>query len=268
MEKANNYLGNQESIENNKSLKQEFTKMLELWFNVMDENSYESLKKLAKKILDFDMCDYAEITSRGLKEYWREEWWEKYHEFSMTLDSDNKRINLHPYHEWPSASSFWYIKDWKFIKDYQFLEFDKASNNTSEISQELLNLLEEVDQWAGLENPPEEVVDQGEDILEDNTGLIEEPVVVEDVEKVDIEYDVKKWDTLWSLAKEYYSLTSNRDIANVVNKIVKYNLENGWKSSLSFDKTNDGIKWDRIYVGDKIKLPPTLQFREQVFNRK
>lgn len=82
---------------------------------------------------------------------------------------------------------------------------------------------------------------------------------------VDKFYTVKSWDTLWEIVKTHYRLKSNRDIANCVNKLVKYNIDNknAWK--LAEDNTPDGIFWDKIYVWQKIILANALTFRTQKF---
>jgi hypothetical protein len=84
----------------------------------------------------------------------------------------------------------------------------------------------------------------------------------------DQEYIVKNWDTLWQIVKMHYWLTSNRDIANCVNKLVKYNIENNNAWKLAEDNTPDGIFWDKIYVWQKILLAKELVFRNQKFHLK
>jgi hypothetical protein len=84
-------------------------------------------------------------------------------------------------------------------------------------------------------------------------------------DKKDEVYTVKKWDKLWNIVKEKYSLTSNRDIANCVNKLVKYNVENNNAWKLQDDNTPDGIFGDKIYVDQKILLAEKLTFRKQEF---
>lgn len=81
-------------------------------------------------------------------------------------------------------------------------------------------------------------------------------------------YTVESWDTLWKIVKEKYGLTSNRDIANCINKLVKYNVDNEDKRDIEDDNTPDGIFWDKIYVWQKILLANELIFRKQIFKRK
>jgi len=39
----------------------------------------------------------------------------------------------------------------------------------------------------------------------------------------DEDYKIEKGDTLWKIVKEKYNLTDNRDIANAINALVRYN---------------------------------------------
>lgn len=80
-----------------------------------------------------------------------------------------------------------------------------------------------------------------------------------DAEKCEI-HEVKKWETLWKIVKEYYSLTKNSEITKMVNMVVDSQESSTmakrlWKDTKP-ENLKDGIKWDNLWVWDKIVLPP------------
>lgn len=78
-----------------------------------------------------------------------------------------------------------------------------------------------------------------------------------DLSESDSQYIVKKWDTLWKIVKREYWLLNNRDIANAINYIVKYNSN---KTLKSYDfPPPDWIKWDLIFVWNIIYLPKKIK---------
>lgn len=81
-------------------------------------------------------------------------------------------------------------------------------------------------------------------------------------------YTIQKRDNLWKIVKEKYWLTNNRDIANAVNALVKYNKN--VKSLKNDDNPDgwDGIKWDKIILWKTIKIPSTLKVLWQDVKRK
>ena len=108
----------------------------------------------------------------------------------------------------------------------------------------------------------------GENDIENDTQIHQS----EELVSIDIEdntwprdYKVKSGDNMWNIVKTHYWLTSNRDIANCVNKLVKYNIEHDHAWKLADDNTPDGIFWDKLYVGQKILLAKELTFRKQKF---
>ena len=70
------------------------------------------------------------------------------------------------------------------------------------------------------------------------------------------EHIVESWDSLWKIVKKHYNLTDWSEIAKVVNYVVHSQEEWSMKRRLLKDTSNDGIKWDILWVGDKILLPP------------
>lgn len=102
----------------------------------------------------------------------------------------------------------------------------------------------------------------------DTNLVVVQPIVntpdIQETIPQDKDYIVKSGDNLWSIVKKYYWLMSNRDIANYVNKLVKYNITyNKDSRNIADDNTPDGIFWDKIYIGQKIILAKELTFNKK-----
>lgn len=74
---------------------------------------------------------------------------------------------------------------------------------------------------------------------------------------------------MWHIVKREYWVTNNTEIANLINKIVKYNLDNWYSATLWKDTTTppDNILWDLIYAWDKLLLPAEVVIKWKSFNR-
>ncbi len=68
-------------------------------------------------------------------------------------------------------------------------------------------------------------------------------------------YEVWPSDSIWNIVKENYGLTDNDQIVRYVNAVVENQQEWAMKDRLINSEIN-WIKWNNLWVGDKIKLPP------------
>lgn len=175
-----------------------------------------------------------------------------------------------------AIETYWDMFDWvnQHINEEEVIS-EKVNTAPKEI--ELWDVQKEVTEkpWEGKEDNEYKDLqpDQGNIVkskwtnwseFSNNKGLQQKEMEVIERELI---YEVQKWDNLWNIAKKYCNLPSNRDIANVVNKIVKYNIDNDNAYKLCIDIEKDGIKWDRIYPWQNIILPPEIIFRKQIFQR-
>ncbi len=72
-------------------------------------------------------------------------------------------------------------------------------------------------------------------------------------------YEVKKGETLWKIVKNHYKIKDNTKIAKMVNFVVDSQKDSKMAKRLWKDENpknfRDGIKWDKLWVWDKIVLP-------------
>lgn len=133
----------------------------------------------------------------------------------------------------------WFIESWK---QFQKLLWDEVyiqdENNLAE------NLISQINQIRS------ETISRLKDL--------KEQVIVDE------DYKIQKGDTLWKIVKERYWLDNNRDIANTINALVRYN-----KNIKKTDVTPpDGIRWDIIIEGKTIKIPHKLKVMWKNYERK
>ena len=288
----NNMYQNFDSI-NKELLKNEVNEMLKKWYNIYSENQYNQLELLLYSMDIVELCPF--------NTFWNfidfDEYIDLQHKFSIKLTDWLFRLfpgtNL-----WFIDPIQWgYISGGEFHKELNFSYSDNiADNNQFQVNLERKsekNCLLLKSQNEDLKNINIQLLQEKDLISQENQELIAQvkelknitqsvdwwdnkknknPAKVEKTEDnkpENKEYIVQKWDTLWDLVKTHYSLTSNRDIANCVNKLVKYNIENNTDNrNIAEDNTPDWIFWDKIYVWQKILLAWELKFRDQVFSLK
>ncbi len=89
------------------------------------------------------------------------------------------------------------------------------------------------------------------------------PIVIEQVELKDNEYQVQAGENLWNIVSEKYDLVDHREIAEMINIVV--DAQQPWKMATRLwkdtkpDNFPDGIKWDQLWAWDIIYLPPRLE---------
>mgnify|MGYP001766199763 CR=1 FL=1 len=219
-------------IENQKtSEKQEFISFLKNWVKISSENDFKKLQENVKKYnfwnnLLWDVL-YNSIAKNKEEFFLKLEWndFRVYSKVKNSVENIFRRYSNYPILIWIINDS-WEYKEMYWDEIYiqneysQFWIFENRINQIRKESQERLK------------NLKNEVVD-------------DEP------------YKIQKGDTLWKIVKEKYGLTDNRDIANTINSLVRYN------SSIKKLKTDvappDGIRWDLIIVWKNIILPWELK---------
>lgn len=284
--------------------KDEIINILSRGYNIFDKNHYDSLNSLFETLKLPLMCDFDDINNMidgpnflnlGYKftlkldnntiniypataltfidprQAWYIRNW-KYYENMILTKSEDVSDNISPYYNYNINNC---VTDNQELLNSQNEELMQINEELRETQQ---NLLEQVEQnrleIQDLRNQLDQHNCEDEWLIWYNIVDIEESNQINqnindserEVENnTDKSYTVKSWDTLWQIVKQQYGLSSNRDIANCVNKLVKYNIaqNNAWK--LAEDNTPDGIFWDKIYVGQKIMLADELTFRKQVF---
>ncbi len=84
----------------------------------------------------------------------------------------------------------------------------------------------------------------------------------------EIIHTVWKGETLWKIVKKHYWLENKTEIAKMVNFVVDSQIDSKMAKRLWKDEDpknfRDGIKWDKIWVWDKIKLLPKPQELEKI----
>ncbi len=273
-------------------IKNEVNEMLKKWYNIYSEKQYNQFKVLLNSMDIVELCPFDT--------FWNfidfDEYIDLQHKFSIKLT--DWLFRLFP------GTNLWFIDpvQWGYILDGNFhkeLSFS-YSDNTADNNQFNLNLDRKSEnnclllksQNEDLKNINTQLLQEKDLITQKNQELIEEVKALKenaqsinwwdneknnnqpDAEKIEDtipknqEYIVKSWDTLWDLVKKNYGLSSNRDIANCVNKLVKFNIENNNSWELSTDNTPDGIFGDKIFVNQKILFAWELIFRDQIFTLK
>lgn len=254
-----------ESEKNNPDNKKEILIwILEKWFNVTDEESFNSLKKLLKSFNIADLSNYNEIQKLTSDKLTRNNV-----KFTLTFDKNSKKIYVYPPIIWYFSIPLGSIENWIFKKWTHFTKFDFWYNNVSKIAINDINDLKNE-----LEKPVKNTTNKKEEIIIPSTKPVIKTSVIPKIDKKEkvnseIEYKVVRWDSLWNIVKKHYNLTDNTDIANCINKLVKYNVEKWNPNKLLQDVTKDKILWDKIYAKkDILLLAPELKFRKQVFSLK
>ena len=205
------------------------TDSLDKWIEITSKDQFDKISILLK---ENNLTDLSKNTFEYISTNWE----------TFVIKKSNNWINIY----WKNdnfisrnfrkySNSFrlvWFISTWK---QFQSLVWDEV------YEQDENNL------WEKLILQVDQIRKESQDRLQ---KLKEE--VVEDES-----YVVKKRDTLWKIVKEKYWLTDNRDIANTVNSLVRYN------SNIKKMKTDvappDGIRGDIIIEGKTIILPWELK---------
>lgn len=283
------------------SLKTSIENILVDGFNIENKQGYNSLKMLLEKHNIISLCWYQDIID-GYKIGERT----NQYQFSLSYNKDDWVVYVYPASNSWFSSQCGYIQDGKYYESINIFNIDIANNNSSILPIEVCEdntVVEDVDenellrqdnnklrtQIQELQNqvntqqcPIIEEVTEEEQVNQNVLNpinhnewdinvvvheQINNTVDVQNIIPQDKDYIVKSWDNLWNIIKKYYGLTSNRDIANYVNKLVKYNLaHNTDNRNIADDNTPDGIFGDKIYVGQKIILAKELTFRNKTIS--
>lgn len=276
-------------------ISEKFKNLLDKWVNIESKKKYDDIK-FFMELFDFPkLPEYNKIIFDTLTAVYQFGY-----NFSMRLEW-NKYI-IYPSSQYKNAwmlnpSQLWYIESGIFYSEVSIFNRDNIADN-NQLNLDLDKICD--NNYVLLKSQNEELkkinkqLSQKRDILtQKNQKLIAEVKELKNnVEWWDLwnnqidtnqntsqkspekvshvqEYTIQPWDTLWQIVKTHYNLTSNRDIANCVNKLVKYNIENNTDNrNIAEDNTPDWIFWDKIYAWQKILLAWELKFRDQVFSLK
>ena len=205
------------------------TDSLDKWIEINSKNQFDKISILLK---ENNLTDLSKNTFDSISPNWE----------SFVIKKSNNWINIY----WKNnnfitrnlrkySNNFrlvWIITSWK---QFQSLVWDEV------YEQDENNL------WERLISHVDQIRKESQDRLQ----KLKEEVVEDEI------YKIQKGDTLWKIVKDKYWLTDNRDIANTVNSLVRYN------SNIKKMKTDvappDGIKWDLIIVWKTIILPWELK---------
>lgn len=205
------------------------TDSLDKWIEITSKDQFDKISILLK---ENNLTDLSKNTFDSISPNWE----------SFVIKKSNNWINIY----WKNnnfitrnlrkySNNFrlvWIITSWK---QFQSLVWDEV------YEQDENNL------WERLISHVDQIRKESQDRLQ----KLKEEVVEDEI------YKIQKGDTLWKIVKDKYWLTDNRDIANTVNSLVRYN------SNIKKMKTDvappDGIKWDLIIVWKTIILPWELK---------
>ena len=205
------------------------TDSLDKWIEITSKDQFDKISVLLK---ENNLTDLSKNTFDSISLNWE----------SFVIKKSNNWINIY----WKNnnfitrnlrkySNNFrlvWIITSWK---QFQSLVWDEV------YEQDENNL------WERLISHVDQIRKESQDRLQ----KLKEEVVEDEI------YKIQKGDTLWKIVKDKYWLTDNRDIANTVNSLVRYN------SNIKKMKTDvappDGIKWDLIIVWKTIILPWELK---------
>lgn len=205
------------------------TDSLDKWIEITSKDQFDKISILLK---ENNLTDLSKNTFDFISPNWE----------SFVIKKSNNWINIY----WKNnnfitrnlrkySNNFrlvWIITSWK---QFQSLVWDEV------YEQDENNL------WERLISHVDQIRKESQDRLQ----KLKEEVIEDEI------YKIQKGDTLWKIVKDKYWLTDNRDIANTVNSLVRYN------SNIKKMKTDvappDGIKWDLIIVWKNIILPWELK---------
>lgn len=223
--------------------KQEFIDFLENWVDISSSNDFSKIQEnIDKYELSYNLWSTNfDLISPNNKPFVLKKvnsWFNIYAKNDNFISRYFRRNSNVPRLAWIIDSN------WKF-ENFEWNEIYKENEYSSwETFDRRINLI-----WNETKKELEDLMEQMK--LEQEKRELEEKAKL-----VDQDYTIEKWDSLWKIVKEKYSITDNREIANTINALVRYN------SSLKKIKKDinpkDGIKWDIIIVWKTIKLPHTL----------
>ena len=205
------------------------TDSLDKWIEINSKNQFDKISILLK---ENNLTDLSKNTFDSISPNWEFFVIKKSNNWINIYWKNNNFItrNLRKYSN--NFRLVWIITSWK---QFQSLVWDEV------YEQDENNL------WERLISHVDQIRKESQDRLQ----KLKEEVIEDEI------YKIQKGDTLWKIVKDKYWLTDNRDIANTVNSLVRYN------SNIKKMKTDvappDGIKWDLIIVWKTIILPWELK---------
>ncbi|MDC0506173.1 LysM peptidoglycan-binding domain-containing protein [Candidatus Gracilibacteria bacterium] len=252
--------------------------MLKKGFTINSAADYSMIKKIVAKthpewkMPEFNAFQDSKLFGSGSNQLSK---------FSLSLE--NKIITVHAYdaHEGlGSQHGYFNTADGKYIEDESFFNNDAFGNNNEfSIKDADLTVKDapfnpqhkqdpdyEYDMVPTVRQKPANELPEIESPPKINIpGLTTQPDDSELPNLVELppktEHTVESGDTLWKIVKDHYKLTDKKIIAQTVNAVVDAQDSGRMATRLGKDtlpvQFKDGIKGDRLYVGDVIKLPPT-----------
>lgn len=205
------------------------TDSLDKWIEITSKDQFDKISILLK---ENNLTDLSKNTFDSISPNWEFFVIKKSNNWINIYWKNNNFItrNLRKYSN--NFRLVWIITSWK---QFQSLVWDEV------YEQDENNL------WERLISHVDQIRKESQDRLQ----KLKEEVIEDEI------YKIQKGDTLWKIVKDKYWLTDNRDIANTVNSLVRYN------SNIKKMKTDvappDGIKWDLIIVWKTIILPWELK---------
>lgn len=209
---------------------------LDRWIEITSRDQFDNVSIILK---ENNLFDLTKNTFNSISPNWE----------SFVIKKSNNWINIY----WKNnnfisrnfrkySNNFrlvWFISSWKQFQNLLWDEvYEQSENNLAE------KLIQQIDQIR--KESKERLKSLKNEVIED------EP------------YKIQKGDTLWKIVKDRYWLDDNRDIANTINALIRYN-----KNIKKTDVTPpDGIRWDIIIEGKTIKIPHKLKVMRKNYERK
>ncbi len=152
---------------------------------------------------------------------------------------------------------------------HEGIERLKKSGELSEEELSIIRSMNPFDAQQYLSLPVKETTEKLKllESTQKELGELKQETVWQKIEKSSShqEYKIKHWDTLRNIVKKHYWLKNHKQIANYINTVVAYNLQNNHAKYLTIDnvpKWWDFIRWDVLKVNKKIYLPSHEYFEK------
>lgn len=256
----------------NELLKLSLNDSLKKWINIINETQYKRWVKLLKEhnIIDLSNTSFSDISkdwlSFAIKRINDDEYITVFSTYSLLWMNPNG-----PFSKWGIVHD-----GWKFEKVLDTW----ISHQTNSDWIKLLDLEEKKSGACDTDSKKEKSNTQKKSIRTPAVYSKEPAKWVKSEPKqtpkttesllptLDTIYTVKRWDSLWNITKTFYPHADNRELANIINALVRYNKIQSKLLTLDNKPPQwDWIKWDTIIIWKTILIPTELKVLWKTINR-